>query len=206
MTDLHALARRTRDVYAEKGLHYDDQRAKVLFEKPWLDRFLALLPPEPAVLDAGCGAGEPIAGYLIDKGCALTGIDLSLPMLERARARFPGARFLEADMRAFDLSDRFDGIVGWHSFFHLTPHEQRRTLALFAAHLGPGGALMVTVGPRAGEAVGHVGGEPVYHASLAPEDYVTILAGLGLTLVRFTAEDPDCDFATVLLARKDNGP
>lgn len=206
MSDLDSLARGTGAVYDRQGLRYDAQRSKVLFERPWLDRFLALLPPGPAVLDAGCGAGEPIAGYLIAQGCRLTGIDRAAAMLARARARFPDAAWLEADMRTLDLAQRFDGIVGWHSFFHLTPDEQRATLVRFARHLRDGGALLVTVGPAAGEAVGHVGGETVYHASLDPDEYRSILAGLGIAVVRFTPEDPACDRATVLLARKGGRP
>jgi len=41
-------------------------------EAEWLDRFCKLLPSSPVVLDLGCGTGEPIAGYLVGKGCALT--------------------------------------------------------------------------------------------------------------------------------------
>ncbi len=202
VSDLADLAGRTQDVYARKGLQYDDERSRALFERGWLDRFLALVPARAAILDAGCGAGAPIAQYLIKQGCRLTGIDLSVPMLERARVRFPRARWLEADMRGLDLPDRFDGIVGWHSFFHLAPDEQRETLGRFAAHLRDGGALMLTVGPHASEAIGHVGGEPVYHASLAPGDYETALRALGMRIVRFVAEDPECDHASVLLAQK----
>lgn len=72
----------------------------------------------------------------------------------------------------------------------------------FAAHLNEVGALMLTVGPKASETIGHVGGDPVYHASLAPDDYVAILAGLDMRIVRFVVEDPECDYATVLLAQK----
>lgn len=207
MTDLTSLAAQTAAIYRRLGLKFDDQRAKTLFEKPWLDRFLALTPADrPAVLDAGCGAGAPIADYLIAQGARVTGIDVSAPMLDRARERHHAAEWLEADMRTVDLETRFDGVVGWHSFFHLTPADQRQTLARFAGSLRAGGALLLTVGPDAAETIGHVGGEPVYHASLAPADYASSLARLGLRVVSFVVEDPGCDFASVLLARKEGGP
>jgi hypothetical protein len=37
-----------------------------LMERKWLDRFIALLPAKPTVLDIGCGPGEPIALYLLE--------------------------------------------------------------------------------------------------------------------------------------------
>ena len=36
-----------------------------LYERGWLDRFCALVPPGGSVLDMGCGAGEPIARPLL---------------------------------------------------------------------------------------------------------------------------------------------
>ncbi len=157
MTARAPLSRQTQAVYGRRGVQYDDERSRRLFERVWLDRFLARLPPAPTVLDAGCGAGAPLAEYLVAQGCRLTGIDTCAPLLAHARTRLPQATWQEADMRTLDLGTQFEGILGWHSFFHLTPEEQRETLPQFAAHLRPGGALLLTVGPRAGEVVGRVG-------------------------------------------------
>ncbi|MBC7283348.1 MAG: SAM-dependent methyltransferase, partial [Hoeflea sp.] len=92
------------------------------------------------------------------------------------------------------------------SFFHLTPEEQRTALVLLASHLESEGALMLTVGPEAGEVAGHVGDEPVYHSSLSLADYEAILKGLGLRIIQVARQDPDCGFHTVLLARKQRCP
>ncbi len=187
--------------YRRQAGAWDRGRPTVLFEQPWLDRFAALLPPGGRVLDLGCGTGVPIARWLMDRGFAVTGIDGAPEMLELARAHLPEAEWIETDMRTLALDRRFDGIVAWDSFFHLTPDAQRAMFPIFAAHLAPGGALMFTSGPAAGEAWGRVGTEPVYHASLAPEDYVALMAAEGLALRGYLAEDPDCDRHTVWLAR-----
>jgi SAM-dependent methyltransferase len=158
------------------------------------------------VLDLGCGAGDPIARYLLSKNFRVAGVDFSEPMLAIARARFPEGRWLHADMRTLALDERFDGIVGWHSFFHLTPEEQRGVLARLALHLRPAGALMLTVGPGAGEVIGRVGDDPVYHSSLEPQEYVALLGAGGVEVVSFVAEDATCGGATVLLARKQATP
>ncbi len=150
----------------------------------------------------GCGAGEPIARYFIEQGHQITGIDFAEPAIELARQRFPGHGWQVGDMRALDLPQRFDGIVAWHSFFHLSPDDQPPVLKRFSVHLKAGGSLMITVGPEAGEVIGHVSGENVYHASLAPQEYTTLLGKLGLNIEAFVRRDPECDFASVLLARK----
>ncbi len=200
--ELKAVALNTQGVYERLGARFDAERAKHFLEGKWLERFEELLPDPAAILDVGCGVGEPIAHYFIQKGHQVTGIDYATSMIEMARQRFPQHRWLVADMRSLDLSTTFDGIIGWHSFFHLTPDEQRRTLPRFAAHLPRSGALLLTVGTEEGEVTGMVGGEVVYHSSLSPGAYRTRLQHLELEVLDFVLEDPDCDGASVLLARK----
>ncbi|QPH55065.1 class I SAM-dependent methyltransferase [Pontivivens ytuae] len=191
--------------YRRQAATWDRGRPTGVFEQPWLNRLAALLPSGGHVLDLGCGSGVPIARWLMQRGFAVTGVDGAPEMLELARAHLPEAEWIEADMRTLALDRRFDGIVAWDSFFHLTPDAQRAMFPIFAAHLAPGGALMFTSGPAAGEAWGRVGGEPVYHASLDPEEYVALMAAEGLTLRGYLAEDPDCDRHTVWLARRADG-
>lgn len=201
--DLAHLATRTQDVYERNAARFDAERLKILIERAWLDRFLHGLPEAARILDLGCGTGDPIAHYMEARGFRITGVDASPAMIALAREKRPGGDWRIADMRRLDLGERFDGIIGWDSFFHLTRDEQRAVLPLLAHHLSTGGRLMLTVGPDDGEVDGHVGDDRVYHASLSPDAYRTILADHGLTVTDFVAEDPDCDFHTILLARKD---
>ena len=57
-----------------------------LYERGWLDRFCALVPPGGSVLDFGCGAGAPIAKYVSERGHAVTGVDSSPAMVAKFRA------------------------------------------------------------------------------------------------------------------------
>jgi SAM-dependent methyltransferase len=196
------LARTTQAVYERQAARFDAERPKRLHEGAWLDRFLALVPPGGTILDLGCGAAEPIAAYLSGQGYRVIGLDASTAMLTIARARFPDGDWRDGDMRTLDLPERFDGIIGWNSFFHLTRDEQRAVMPRLAGHMAPRAALMLTVGPENGEVSGLVGGEPIYHASLAPEEYRSRLDALGIEVVEFVLEDPGCDGQTVLLARK----
>lgn len=202
--DLARLASETQDIYERNAARFDRERPKGLHERAWLDRFCALLPQRGRILDLGCGAGDPFYTYLTDAGYSVTGIDRADAMLTIAKARFPDGDWRRADMRVLDLSDRFDGILGWNSFFHLTQDEQRATLDRLGMHLKETGVLMLTVGPRAGEAVGRVGDDRIYHSSLSPDEYRARLADLGLRVVHFVAEDPACDRQTVLIARRES--
>ncbi|MDQ0315075.1 class I SAM-dependent DNA methyltransferase [Amorphus orientalis] len=202
MTDLTDLAGQTQAVYERNARRFDAERPKILFERAWLERFLEALPAQAAILDLGCGSGDPIARFLTERGCRVTGIDASSAMIALAREKQPAGDWRVADMRALDLAESFDGIIGWDSFFHLTRDEQRAVLALTARHLRPGGALMLTVGPEDGEVEGRVGDDRVYHSSLSETEYRALLAEQGLSVTDFVAEDPRCDFHTVLLARK----
>ena len=199
--DLSELAGQTQQVYERNARRFATERPKTLVEKSWLDRFRSLMPENGNVLDLGCGAGEPIASYLIENGHRVVGLDASKNMIELARQAIPAGDWRLGDMRRFQFSERFHGIIGWNSFFHLTQNEQRAALPKIARHLLPGGAIMLTVGPEEGEVAGRVGDDPVYHASLSPREYDKVLSNEGLEIVNFTAEDPDCYGMTILLAQ-----
>lgn len=177
------------------------ESSKRFIEQGWLDRFRALIPPGGAILDIGCGAGEPIARYLAGLGHGVTGVDASPAMIAMFQARLPAQEALVADMRRLDLGRRFDGLLAWDSFFHLDHDAQRAMFPIFRAHARPGAALMFTSGPAHGEATGRLEGEPLYHASLAPDEYRDLLAAQGLEVAAHRAEDPDCGGRTVWLAR-----
>ncbi|RAI39899.1 class I SAM-dependent DNA methyltransferase [Rhodoplanes roseus] len=201
-SDHRSAADRIVDLYRRHAEAWDSSRGRDLMEKEWLDRFLALVPAGGDVLDLGCGAGEPIAAYLVGQGRRVTGVDTAPALLARCRDRFPTQTFVEADMRTLALGRTFDGLVAWDSFFHLTPEDQRRMVAVFAAHAGETAALMFTSGPAHGVAMGTLEGEPLYHASLDPEEYRTLLGAHGFEIVHHVAEDQGCGGHTVWLARR----
>ena len=180
---------------------FSRQRDQSLFERRWLDRMLSVTPPPRRVLDLGCGSGNPIARYMIDRRSQVTAVDGAASMVALFRQNQPQATAVLADMRGLDLGKPFDAILAWNSFFHLSPDDQRAMFAIFAAHAAPRAAVMFTAGPKAGEPIGQVGGEPVYHASLDPEEYLALLDGAGFDLLQFTPDDPDCNRHTIWLAR-----
>ena len=188
-------------LYERHADAWDRERGRSLSEKEWLDRFLALVAPAAAILDIGCGSGEPIARYFIEKGCSVLGIDSSLPLITMCRHRFPGHRWIVSDMRTLSLDGRYNGILAWDSFFHLCPEDQRGMFPIFSRHAAPKAALMFTSGPCHGEAIGTLQGDPLYHGSLDGAEYRELLDENGFDVVAHVGGDPQCGLHTVWLAQ-----
>jgi SAM-dependent methyltransferase len=195
-------AARIIDLYQRKASDWIESRARTkLLEKPWLDRFRPLLPPAGPILDLGCGSAEPMARYLIELGHLVVGVDSSPTMIDVCRRDFPEQEWIVADMRKLSLPQQFSGILAWDSFFHLCHDDQRNMFPVFREHAAPNATLMFTSGPAHGEAIGNFGGEPLYHASLDPAEYRSLLDWNGFRVVSHVVEDPDCGGHTIWLAQ-----
>ena len=193
---------RITGIYRRHASAWTALRGKALLERVWLDRFTDLLRESASVLDIGCGPGEPIARHLIDNGYQVTGVDSSPEMIALFRSRLPGVQTEIRDMRLLDMGRQFGGLIAWDSFFHLSPDDQRLMFSIFRDHAEPGAPLLFTSGPAFGEAIGTLEGEPLYHASLDPDEYRLLLDRHDFDLVSHAAEDPDCGGHTVWLARR----
>ena len=195
------LAQNIIEIYKKHARAWTELRGNFLYEKAWLDHFLARIPQHSKILDLGCGSGKPIADYLIRHDHKITGVDSSDVMIEMARQNFPEQHWLQADMRTVELDQKFNAILAWDSFFHLTPNDQRQMFRQFARFAQQGTVLMFSSGPSYGEAIGDLFGDALYHASLAPEEYRALLKQYGFEVVKMVAEDVECTGHTVWLAQ-----
>jgi len=89
-----------------------------ILERIWLPR----VPGGARILDVCCGTGY-LSGLLTERGYRVTGVDVSGPMIEHARANVPAAEFQVADAARCRLSGPFDAAVStFDSLNHfLTP-------------------------------------------------------------------------------------
>src|SRR5690606_35147254 len=124
-----------------------------------------------------------IAAYFIAQGLRVTGIDGAAAMIDLCRARFPDHTWAVDDMRTLEMGKRFDIVIAWHSFFHLTADEQRAMFPRFAAHLRDGGVLVFTSGSDESVSWGEMQGHKIHHASLSPAQYRSLAALHGLHVV-----------------------
>lgn len=196
------LAQNIIEIYKKHARAWTELRGNFLYEKAWLDHFLALIPQYSEILDLGCGSGKPIADYLIQHDHKITGVDSSDVMIEMAQQNFPEQHWLQADMRTVEFDQKFNAILAWDSFFHLTPNDQRQMFRQFAQFAQQGTVLMFSSGPSHGEAIGDLFGDALYHASLAPEEYRALLKQYGFEVVKMVAEDVECTGHTVWLAQR----
>ena len=194
-------AERIVGLYRRHAGAWAADRGNTLTEGAWLDRFLAPLPAGGAVLDIGCGSGEPIGRYAVGRGHPVTGVDASPGMIGLCRERLPDQGWRVADMRTLSLGRAFDGLLAWDSFFHLRHEDQRRMFPIFREHAAPGGALMFTSGPGYRVAIGSYRGEPLHHASLDEAEYRALLEANGFGVVAHVVDDPTCGGHTIWLAR-----
>lgn len=101
------------------------------------------------VLDVGCSVGY-ICDELAEAGAEVTGVDIDLPGLERARHRFgPRVRFLCGDGSALPLPD---GSVNVVVFNHIYEHVVDADAVIAEVHrvLAPDGVAYLGLGNRLG--------------------------------------------------------
>lgn len=183
----HPSAKRIVGLYRDKADDWVRDRGATLYscavgadEAIWLDQFVVGLPADASILDVGCGSGWPIGAALLKRGHQVTGMDASPGLIAHAQATLPTGVWSVADMRDEFPPGPFDGVLAWHSLFHLSPDDQSKVLLKLAACVAEGGRLMFTSGQVHGETIGDWRGKPLYHASLDPEAYRALLADAGL--------------------------
>ncbi len=190
-------------LYEEKALSWSKIRGRdPTLEEQWLARFEQYLETSSTILDLGSGNGYPIAATLLNRGHEVVGIDTSASLIREAAANLSDGEWHVADMRAYEDDRLFDGLIAWHSFFHLTQNDQRKMFARFSDFVRPGGRLMFTSGPRSAVTIGDWEGEPLFHASLSQKEYVLLLSASGFDLLETKTNDPETGGATVWLAQR----
>jgi 2-polyprenyl-3-methyl-5-hydroxy-6-metoxy-1,4-benzoquinol methylase len=115
-------------------------------EKKYLKLIVDTIPQSGSILDVGCGSGEPLAKYFIEKDYSLVGVDNSDVMIELCCQRYPKNKWLLMDMRSLNLDRQFDCVIAWHSFFHLPKEEQEAVLVNMICHVAESGLLVFTSG------------------------------------------------------------
>lgn len=134
--------------YAQAAAYYDLLYASIK-DYPDEARIVAELIREAApnakrVLDVACGTGQH-AAELTALGFSVDGVDLEPAFVDIAAARCPGGVFHVADMMQMALPLRYDAVLCLFSSigYAKTLPRLHDAVARMAAHLNPGGVLLI---------------------------------------------------------------
>lgn len=154
------------------------------------ERFLGRLEPGALVADVGCGPGRD-AAKLSEAGCTVLAIDISLPMLLKARKRFEGA-LVAADMRRLPLRKKsLAGIWACASFLHIPKRDGASTLQHLRSFLKEDGVLALAVKEGDGEEFRTRAGHTRFFAFYREDELAELVTSAGFSIVEAWTEKDD---------------
>lgn len=197
------------DLIAEQW--HENKRAEGYIEHVlrYVDRILEGLPLGAKVLDLGCGTGEPVAKYLVERGFRVTGVDESAKMLKHARQTVPEAELIHADMVTVELTDTFDAAIAWDSMFHVERKHHAAIYRKVGNALRAGARLLLSVGgsaPAEDDSVegftSEMFGQTFYYSGFAPEVTRQLIESSGFEIELWEVDDPSSRGHIAVIARK----
>ncbi|MGQ0761669.1 MAG: class I SAM-dependent methyltransferase [Acidobacteriota bacterium] len=175
----------------------------------YVDRVLEGLPAGAKVLDLGCGTGEPVAKYIVERGLQVTGIDESSEMLKFARQTVPEAELIHADIVTVELTGTFDAAIAWDSMFHVERKHHAAIYRKLANVLRAGARLLLSVGgsaPAEDDSVegftSEMFGQTFYYSGFAPEVARKLIEEFGFEIELWEVDDPTSRGHIAVIARK----
>ncbi len=126
------------DIYSAMGKDYVAETSKL---HEFIQRYKC--SDGNTLLDVACGTGTH-AG-LLSKHYKVLGTDLNADMLKAARKKHPEIRFVQSDMRNFDLGQQFNIVTCLFSAigYMTTKADLQKAITSMNRHLLPGGVLLV---------------------------------------------------------------
>lgn len=111
-----------------------------------LEDFASLVPRGQAILDAGCGSGQPVAARLV-KDYSVTGLDFAGSQLRLARAGVPGIEVVLGDLVRLPFEGAsFAGIVSYYAIIHVPRTLHQAIYGELFRVLAPGGVALICTG------------------------------------------------------------
>ena len=169
----------------------------------YVDLVLADLPSGARVLDLGCGTGDPVAKYIVEKGFHLIAVDESEKMLEIAKRVVPQAQFIHSDMIRVQLEDGFGAAIAWDSIFHVERKHHAAIFRKLAKSLEPGGRLLLSVGGSGPEDfTSEMFGHTFFYSGHEPEVTRELLEAEGFEIEVWEVDDPSSRGHIAVIARR----
>lgn len=149
-----------------------------------LKELLEKIPPKSKILDAGCGFGKPVAKFLSQKGCQVTGIDISKELIKQAQKNTPNAEFKIMSM--YDLKfpvKKFDAIVSFFAILHLEKSKVPKVFKNFHKILKEKGYFLFSVNKGKEEGYFEFFGKKVFFSAYTKKEIEEILSKTGFKVI-----------------------
>ena len=131
--------------YTLEGPSYDDgYNPATTVHREFVSELIDLVPHGGTILDVACGTA-PYAGMILDRGRGYVGADQSRGMLDRAWAKWPGARFELVGLQELPFDGGFAGVMCTDAMENVPPEDWPRVVAAIRRALGPTGHAYLTV-------------------------------------------------------------
>ncbi|RMD98091.1 MAG: methyltransferase domain-containing protein [Deltaproteobacteria bacterium] len=136
------------DPYPRLAPFYDGMARLMLLpfggEDAFRQRAIDLMGVERGMrlLELGCGTGA-MTSRLSQRGVEVTAVDLSEPMLSRARKRLPGGKFVRGDILSYQDETRYDRVLLAFVLHEMTPEIRRRALQNARERLHAEGRIVI---------------------------------------------------------------
>lgn len=156
------------------------------FEQRLFKMLLQYIPPEAAILDLGSGTGVPYDRFLVDKGCKVTGIDLSQKHIDSAIENVPEATYIKGDFSNLEFSEgSFDAIISLYAIFHIPRTEHAALFRQMHLLLKQKGVILISLGTSDSEygEENNWCGIKMAWSTYAPQKYEEILADSGFAIL-----------------------
>ncbi len=135
-----------RNGYEAIASAYVDGRSRSSEDVSLLDDLISRLAEGSIILDAGCGAGVPVA-QVLSRSFRLIGIDFAGAQIRLARVHGPAADLVLGDIAHLPFqSGSFDAVVSYYAIIHVPREEHRDLVRDIHRLLKPSGLTLLCMG------------------------------------------------------------
>lgn len=191
-----------REAWDEVSESYARSRDPTGSDADLIDTLLDDLPPDPDVVDLGCGDGARTLANLPD---GAVGLDISRRGLELATEVVDRSPLVQGDMASLPfVAGIFDAVTAYHAVFHLPREEHPGVYEEFYRVLRSGGVVLMTLPGGRFDTVrkGWMGGS-MYFSAPGRDRTLSQLRETGFVDLRTeTVSDPLGSDAEFVFARK----
>lgn len=195
--------------YDEIGERFDEWRERIAGDprERWLEELTSRLWEGARVLELGCGSGLAETRRLA-LHFRVTGVDVSVAQVRRARQNVPAARFVHADFTSLELpSGSFEAVASFYAFNHVPRELLPTVFERVHGWLRPGGLFLVSLGAEdLPEWTGDFLGAPTFFSGYPPERNRELVEEAGFRrlldeVVTFREPEQEATFHWVLAQR-----